>query len=143
MHPAAIASLRVASSSCAVMKMTGHFDPDAASRRSARFPKFPRGESGVWMNLRPLVGIIASESLVIGGERREWNEKEDDEESLSAEGDEGASGYSITSSAVASSVAGILSPSAAAVLRLRTSSNFVGCSTGKSAGLAPLKTLSI
>jgi hypothetical protein len=31
MHPASIASLRVASSSFAVMKMTGHFDPDAAS----------------------------------------------------------------------------------------------------------------
>ena len=33
MHPASIASLRVASSSFAVMKMTGHFDHDAASRR--------------------------------------------------------------------------------------------------------------
>jgi hypothetical protein len=33
MHPTSIASLRVASSSFAVMKMTGHFDPDAASRR--------------------------------------------------------------------------------------------------------------
>src|SRR6202011_3429260 len=50
--------------------------------------------------------------------------------------------YSITSSAVASSVAGMLSPSAAAVLRLTTSSNLVGCSTGKSAGLAPLNILS-
>ena len=44
------------------------------------------------MNLRPLVGIIAAESLV-GGEPREWNEKEADEQSLSAEGDEGASGF--------------------------------------------------
>jgi hypothetical protein len=44
------------------------------------------------MNLRPLVGIIAAEPLVLGGEPREWDEKEADEESLSAEGDEGASG---------------------------------------------------
>ena len=33
-------------------------------------------------------------------------------------------------------------PSALAVLRLMTSSNFVGCSTGRSAGLAPLRILS-
>jgi hypothetical protein len=39
MHP--IASLRVASSSFAVMKMTGHFDPDAASRRRSSVPKSP------------------------------------------------------------------------------------------------------
>ena len=40
MHPASIASLRVASSSFAVMKMTGHFDPDAASRCSS-IPEIP------------------------------------------------------------------------------------------------------
>ena len=34
---------------------------------------------------------------------------------------------------------GIVSPSAFAVLRLITSSNLVGCSTGRSAGLAPLR----
>src|SRR5438093_5417210 len=34
---------------------------------------------------------------------------------------------------------GIVSPSALAVLRLTTTSNFVGCSTGRSAGLAPLR----
>ena len=33
-------------------------------------------------------------------------------------------------------------PSALAVLRLMTSSNFVGCSTGRSAGFAPLRILS-
>src|SRR5262249_33383989 len=48
--------------------------------------------------------------------------------------------YSITRSARASSDGGIVSPSAFAVLRLMTSSNFVGCSTGRSAGLAPFKT---
>jgi hypothetical protein len=50
--------------------------------------------------------------------------------------------YSITSSARASSIGGMVIPRALAVLRLMTSSNFVGCSTGSSAGLAPLNTLS-
>src|SRR5262245_11247173 len=50
--------------------------------------------------------------------------------------------HSITSSARATSVGGTWMPSAAAVLRLITSSNFVGCSTGKSAGLTPFNTLS-
>src|SRR5262249_45100671 len=48
---------------------------------------------------------------------------------------------SITSSARASSVGGISRPSALAVLRLMASSNFVGCSIGRSAGFAPLITL--
>jgi hypothetical protein len=39
-------------------------------------------------------------------------------------------GYSITSSAVASSEGGMVMPSAWAVLRLITSSNLVGCSIG-------------
>ena len=47
--------------------------------------------------------------------------------------------YSITSSARARSVGGTVRPSAFAVLRLMTSSNLVGCSTGRSAGLAPFK----
>jgi hypothetical protein len=42
--------------------------------------------------------------------------------------------YSITSSARASSVGGTSMPSVFAVLRLTANSNFVGCSTGKSAG---------
>src|SRR5215467_11159826 len=45
--------------------------------------------------------------------------------------------YRITSSARASSDGGIVRPSALAVLRLMTSSNVVGCSTGRSLGLAP------
>ena len=45
--------------------------------------------------------------------------------------------YSITSSARAISIAGISSPSAFEVLRFMTISNFTGCSTGMSAGLAP------
>src|SRR5262249_24787440 len=56
--------------------------------------------------------------------------------------DELASLHSITSSARASSVAGTSRPSARAVTRLMIRSNLVGCSTGKSAGLAPRKILS-
>src|SRR5216684_1472014 len=50
--------------------------------------------------------------------------------------------YSITSSARVSSVGGTMMPSAFAVFKLITSSNLVGCSTGRSAGFAPLKILS-
>src|SRR4029077_10242102 len=49
--------------------------------------------------------------------------------------------YSITSSARASSVGGNVMPRALAVLRLITSSILVGCSTGSSPGLAPLRIL--
>src|SRR5215470_16137676 len=45
--------------------------------------------------------------------------------------------HSITSSARASSIGGTSSPSALAVLRLTISSNFVGCCTGRLAGLLP------
>src|SRR6516165_790224 len=44
----------------------------------------------------------------------------------------------MTSSAVANSVSGMVRPSALAVLRLMTSSSFVDCSTGRSAGFSPL-----
>src|SRR4030095_5835916 len=50
--------------------------------------------------------------------------------------------YWMTWSARSSSDCGIVRPSASAVLRLMTNSNFVGCSTGRSAGLAPLRILS-
>src|SRR5262249_53786294 len=55
------------------------------------------------------------------------------------ERDELASLHSITSSAMASTPGGIVRPSAFAVLRLITSSNLVGCTTGRSAGFAPLR----
>src|SRR5262249_1118219 len=51
-----------------------------------------------------------------------------------------APSHSITSSASASSLSGISRPSVFAVLRLITSSNFVGNMTGRSAGLSPLRT---
>ncbi len=50
--------------------------------------------------------------------------------------------YWITSSAWKRSVGGMVRPSALAVLRLRTNSNFIGCSIGRSPGLAPLRILS-
>jgi hypothetical protein len=53
--------------------------------------------------------------------------------------DERASPHSITSSARASSCAGTVSPSIVAVWALMISSNLVDCTTGKSAGLAPLR----
>ena len=53
--------------------------------------------------------------------------------------DELAAFHSITSSASASSLSGIWRPSAFAVLRLITSSNLVGCTTGRSAGFSPLR----
>src|SRR5262249_43073939 len=55
------------------------------------------------------------------------------------ESPEGPVAYSITSSARAMSVCGSSRPSALAVLRLITSSNLVGPSTGSSPTLAPLK----
>src|SRR5262245_12244277 len=48
----------------------------------------------------------------------------------------------MTSSARTRSDCGIVSPRALAVLKLMINSNLVGCSTGKSAGLAPLRILS-
>jgi len=54
----------------------------------------------------------------------------------------GASPYSITSSARASSIVGMSMPSALAVVRLMMRSNFVGCSTGMSPGFVPRKILS-
>jgi hypothetical protein len=50
--------------------------------------------------------------------------------------------YSITSSARSRNDSGTRSPIAFAVAKLMISSNLVGCSTGRSAGFAPLKILS-
>src|SRR5215471_1256136 len=51
-------------------------------------------------------------------------------------------GHSITSSARASTFDGTVIPSALAVVRLITSSNLVGCSTGMSPGFVPRRILS-
>src|SRR5262249_46225955 len=47
--------------------------------------------------------------------------------------------HSITSSAIASSVGGTVRPSVRAIWWLMTSSNLVDCTTGRSAGLVPLR----
>src|SRR6516164_7318747 len=49
--------------------------------------------------------------------------------------------YSMTSSATARSCGGNVSLSAFAVLRLRTRSNLIGCSIGRSPGFAPARIL--
>src|SRR5262249_49370162 len=81
------------------------------------------------------VGSVAHEHLVEGDGWRESNRRR-----LGAGvGRVGRACYSITSLAWRSSDCGIVKPSALAVLRLMTSSNLVGCSTGRSAGFAPLR----
>src|SRR6185503_18086245 len=65
-----------------------------------------------------------------------------EDEGFERRAEAGARRHSITWSARCSSVGGIVSLSAFAVLRLMTSSNVVGCSTGRSAGFAPLSILS-
>jgi hypothetical protein len=54
----------------------------------------------------------------------------------------GGARYWMSSSARTRMDCGIVNPSALAVLRLMISSNFMACSTGRSAGLAPLRILS-
>src|SRR5262245_55482722 len=53
------------------------------------------------------------------------------------QGDKVSSPHSMTPSARVSTAVGIVSPSAFAVVKLTTRSNFVGCSTGMSSGFAP------
>jgi ABC transporter substrate binding protein len=57
--------------------------------------------------------------------------------------DERAPLHWITSSAVADSVSGMVRPSALAVCMLMTNSNLVDCTTGRSAGLVPLRILPV
>jgi hypothetical protein len=66
----------------------------------------------------------------------------DDEETHDQHDEERQRGHRITSSAWKSRLGGTVRPSAWAVLRLITSSNFIACSTGKSAGVAPFRSLS-
>ena len=51
-------------------------------------------------------------------------------------------GHRITLSALANTLGGIVNPICLAAFRLIMNSNFVGCSTGRSAGLAPFRILS-
>ncbi len=56
--------------------------------------------------------------------------------------DFGLFGHRMTRSALANTFGGIVNPICLAVFKLMISSNLVGCSTGKSAGFAPLRILS-
>ena len=57
-------------------------------------------------------------------------------------GARGVAAQRITSVAWKRRVGGIVRPRASAVFRLMTNSNFMGCSTGRSAGLVPFRILS-
>src|SRR5215471_10169507 len=57
--------------------------------------------------------------------------------------DERPTPHSIASSASASKRSGIVRPSVLAVFRLITNSNLVDCSTGRSAGFAPLRIFAV
>src|SRR5262249_9150378 len=70
------------------------------------------------------------------------SERRGEEHRTCASKERAAVHHCMTSSARASRDGGIVSPRALAVLRLITSSNLVGCSTGRSPGLAPFRILS-
>jgi len=99
------------------------------SPRAPRTATAPRPHREQW---RDVPGGATSESMTRLAYQR-------DEEELAALVEHV---YPITWSARSSSECGIVSPRALAVFRLMTSSNFVGCSTGRSAGLVPLRTRS-
>ena len=87
-------------------------------------------------NLLLAVSERIANTSTLGGERR-------GEEHRTRAREERATVYHwMILSARCSSVCGMASPSAFAVYKLMTSSNLVGCSTGRSAGFAPLKILS-
>src|SRR5262249_47955071 len=60
-----------------------------------------------------------------------------------AQRDERPTPHSIASSASASKRSGMVRPSVLAVFRLITNSNLVDCSTGRSAGFAPLRIFAV
>src|SRR3974390_421958 len=98
----------------------------------------PLNESRVACSLLCVVHIHeygdASHTLILLRARREGPCRH-----TADERDELAPPHAIPSSAVTSSDGGIVSPSALAVLRLIMSSYLVGCWTGNSVGLVPLR----
>ena len=90
-------------------------------------------DDGVPPARTPMVGSLAGCcARAASGQRRRAAEQRD----------ELAPPHSITSSARSRKDSGIASLRALAVVRSMTSSNLVGCSTGRSAGFAPLRILS-
>ena len=101
-----------------------------------------RGESVSWdyEGLLQLLGGMARERTGLPLLRCYWYEATVDGRRTAEQGYELAADHSITSSARASSIGGTSSPSILAVWALITNSNLDACTTGKSAGLAPLRT---
>jgi hypothetical protein len=74
--------------------------------------------------------------------RLDWKAKRQEHSSDTESNDSAPQSHLITLSALASTFGGIVRPICLAAFKLITSSNFVGCSIGRSAGLAPLRILS-
>src|SRR5262249_35756616 len=107
--------------------------PEIAHRCRKRAEPTPRGR---WRTLIQDSDAIDFHLLRLGRQRRNNNAPTHD-------GDERSPvHHSMIWSARPRTDGGMVSPSAWAVLRLITSSNLVGCSTGRSAGFAPLRILS-
>ena len=120
------------------LKIVQAFGPDLAHARHR--PTFPHRGFLLWRAFRtPAAGLAASffkrpasETLHNNGLMHRSKQR----------GQLCGLYHSITSSARASSIAGIVMPSALAVVRFTTRSNLIGCSTGISAGREPRRTLS-
>ena len=112
------------------------------------FGRLHPASSGPWRGSKKSaeIGRWAYVVLIAEAEKRSfaWATISEDWRSDSARGNSGCRPvfYWITSSVRPSTEGGIVRSSALAVLRLMTSSNFVGCSIGRSAGLAPFSILS-
>jgi DNA-binding NarL/FixJ family response regulator len=95
------------------------------TNRIRRWRRRPRARIPVFsMHSDPIIAARALEAGVTGYVRKDTSPDE-----------------LFSSSASASSVGGTVRPSALAVLTLMTNSTLVGCQTGRSAGLAPLRIL--
>src|SRR5262249_40193137 len=102
-------------------------------RRARRVSRFPH-----WTSSSILLAVTACASTRPSRLLRPRRERPR-RDCAAEQRDELAPTHSITSSARASSDGGISRPSAFAVLRLTTNSILVGCSMGRSVGLAPRK----
>src|SRR5262249_32586231 len=93
------------------------------------------------LRVEALMPFIVARPVVSFLRRRAYTKKHGDRAAEQRD-ERAAITHSTTWSARASSVGGTVRPSACAVIKLTTSSNFVGCSTGISPGLVPRKILS-
>src|SRR5215472_4106194 len=108
--------------------------------------KIPETLSESVERLRPAPWIPVSEVSNSGrrflGGLRAGHERRDEESAGERLEEHAPRAHWMISSARPISACGIVRPRALALLRLMTSSNLVGCSTGKSLGLAPFRILS-